>query len=657
MKKNILKYIVLAFGVFAATSCTDFLDNAPDGDITLEMVFNDRTRIENWLAGMYNSIPDPHMKMMRNYDAYADDFSPSAGWEAFSNWDCISKIKGNWNSESPWDGNFWGDLPVKIRESYVFMEQIKPLPDQGILQADVDNLKAESRFLIAYYYYLLVNTYGAIPLQTWLSGLDEPIESLMIGQNPYDDVIDWIDKELWDVAQILPYSYLNNQDFSNSHKFKYYYGRATSIMALAVRARMLLFAASPLVNGNDDPDYANFVNDKGEHIFNSTYNPQKWKRAVDACKDLIDAAEANGHKLYYEYNDDGTIDPFMSYSNMSFKQYHEGNKELLFVRSEGSWDDMQTHASPGGSNGNGGLGVTQSLVDAFFMSNGLPAITGYTADRKPIINQPSGYKEKGFSTTADKRKTKWEEGSADARSSQEINTVVPAGIFNMYVNREPRFYISVLYNEAYHRVSSRYVNFYKNGLDGINRPGSSGAWDAPQNGYLLRKRMHPDFSNRNNIKPYRPGILYRLGEAYLNYAEALNEWDPSQKDEILKYVNLIRERAGIPTYGDGADQIPAPTTPEGMRDIIHRERRVEFNCEFAIRFDDIRRWKQMDLLKGDFDGMNANATKKSDNESDPDAYYVRKVYITRAFSDKNYWLPVHQNQLDKNWNLRQLPKW
>lgn len=657
MKKYIVKYIVSIVCVFSLGSCTDFLDNAPDGEITIEMVFNERDRIERWLAGMYNAIPDPYMKMMRNYDAYADDISPSAGWSAFSDWDCIDKIKGNWNSESPWGAGFWGDLPVRIRESYVFLEHIKPLPEQRIYQADVDNLKAEARFLIAYYYYLMVNTYGAIPLQTWLSSFDESAETLMIGQNPYDDVINWIDQELLEVSKILPDTYLNNTEFSKTHGFKYPHGRATSIMALAVRARMLLFAASPLVNGNADEDYAKYVNNKGEHIFNSTYNPKKWERAVIACKELIDAAHASGHQLYQELNDDGTIDPFMSYSNMCYKEYHQGNKEILFSRSQSSWDDMQTHASPASAGGNGGLGVTQSIVDAFFMSNGLPPITGYTNDRKPIFNPASGYTEKGFSTADDKRKTKWIEGNADAKISQAINTVAPTGTFNMYVNREPRFYVSVLFNGAFHRwTPSKSVNFYKGGADGIGRAGA-GDWDAPQNGYLLRKRMHPGFSNRDNIKPYRPGILYRLGEAYLNYAEALNEWNPSQRDEILHYVNLIRERAGIPTYGSGADQIPAPTTQDGMRDIIWRERRVEFNCEYAIRFDDIRRWQQMDLLKGDFDGMNAEGTKKSDNESDAAAYFVRKVYITRAFSDKNYWFPIHQNQIDKNPNLRQLPKW
>ncbi|MDD2996066.1 MAG: RagB/SusD family nutrient uptake outer membrane protein [Paludibacter sp.] len=644
MKNNILKYTVFLFIlIFTVPSC-DFLDNAPDGEITLEMIFNDKNRTEEWLAAIYSEVPDPYTHMMKNYDAYADDYSPSAGWEPFD-WDVISKIKGNWNSESPWNGNFWGNLPVRIRSAYIFINNVKPLPDQLVYEKDVQIMKAEARFLIAYYYYLLVNTYGAIPLQTWLSYFDESTDALMIGQTPYDQAINWIDNELKEVAKILPPKYLEPR----------LYGRATSVMAQAVRARMLLFAASPLVNGNTDPDYANFVNDKDEKIFNSVYDAQKWKRAVDANKELIDLAEANGYKLYVELNDDGTIDPFLSYCNMSFVEFHQGNTEILFPRPSTDYSYMEGHAAPRGSQGQGGLGVTQSLVDAFFMNNGLPAISGYDAARKAIINTVSGYKEKGFSVVPDRRKTKWIEGSPDASAAQEVNTVVPAGTFNMYVNREARFYVSVYFNGAWYKESNRYLDFYRGGVDGGPLTGS--VWDAPQNGYLLRKRMHPRTNIKNGTRPYRPGILYRLAEAYLNYAEALNEWDPAQTTEILTYVNKVRERAGIPTYGSGVDQIPAPSGQEAMREAIRRERRVEFNCEYAIRYDDIRRWKQMDLLKGDFDGMNFDGTKKSDNEADPLSYYFRKVYITRAFSDKNYWIPIHQNQLDKNPNLRQIPKW
>ena len=645
MKHKIVIYALTAMSLFSFSSCADYLDNAPDDMLTLEMVFNSKSRTEEWLANIYNGIPDPYTKMMRNYDAYADDFSPSKDWRAFTDWDCIDKILGDWNSQSVWNGNFWGDLPVRIRSAYIFLNNVKALPEQSVYQADADNMKAEARFLIAYYYYLLVNTYGAIPLQTWLTGLDDPTEEIMIGQTPYDEVIDWVDKELKAVSELLPATYVEER----------YYGRATSVMALAIRARMLLFAASPLVNGNDDPDYASFKNNKGEFIFNSTRSDKKWERAVNACKELITEAESNGYRLYYEYNEDGSIDPFMSYSNMCYREFNQGNKEILFARPNADYNLYSQHSVPRGSRGQGGLGVTQSLVDAFFMSNGLPAITGYEPNGKPIINKASGYTEKGFSTKADVRKTKWIEGDKGAKESNEMNTVVPAGIYNMYVNREPRFYVSVLYNGAWYRQSSRYVDFYNLGEDG--RPATGSFWDAPQNGYLLRKRVHPETNVLNNTYPYRPGIICRLAEAYLNYAEALNEWDPSQKTEILKYVNLVRERAGIPGYGSEAGQITPPTDQAGMREIIRRERRVEFNCEYAIRFDDIRRWKQIGLLRGDFYGMNKMGTEKSDDVNNPNAYYVRTVDITRAFSEKNYWLPIHQNQLDKNPNLRQIPKW
>ena len=178
------------------------------------------------------------------------------------------------------------------------------------------------------------------------------------------------------------------------------------------------------------------------------------------------------------------------------------------------------------------------------------------------------------------------------------------------------------------------MDFYYAGEDG--RPKSGSLWDAPQTGYLLRKRVHPETNILNYSIPYRPGIICRLAEAYLNYAEALNEWAPEQTDEILKYVNLVRERAGIPQYGtgkdsNGLDKIPAPADQTAMREAIRRERRVEFNCEYAIRFDDIRRWKQIDILRGDFYGMNKFGTEKSCDKNNENAYFKRRVEITRAF--------------------------
>ena len=165
-------------------------------------------------------------------------------------------------------------------------------------------------------------------------------------------------------------------------------------MCLAVRARMLLFAASPLVNGNEW--YAGFKNYDGKFRFSQTYDPAKWKRAADANRELIEAAHAAGHDLVREYNADGSIDPFMSCYNVFFLRGDQ-NPEALFIRSDCNFSEFEKHATPRGASGNGGLGVYQTLVDAFAMKDGSLPITGYDGNYgKPIINKESGYTERGF---------------------------------------------------------------------------------------------------------------------------------------------------------------------------------------------------------------------------------------------------------------------
>lgn len=295
----------------------------------------------------------------------------------------VNQILGNWNTGSAWNAGFWSELPKRIREAYIFIENVHPNEAQKMTAEYVENMKNEARFLIAYYYWILVNAYGAVPMYTEALPSDAPMEELMIGQQTFDYMINWIDGQLVDLSKKLPAYY----DDPNM------YGRATSIMCLAVRSRMLLFAASPLVNGN--ADYIGHKNTQGEEIFNPTYDPNKWQKAADASRELIEAAHEAGHELYKEYKN-GEIDPFLSYRNMMFTTYYNGNKEILFARPECNFNEYDGHAIPHGSGGNGGLGVTQSLVDAFFMENGLPAVLGYNQDYSPIINEESGYSESGF---------------------------------------------------------------------------------------------------------------------------------------------------------------------------------------------------------------------------------------------------------------------
>lgn len=602
------------------TSCVDYLDKEPDTELTLPMVFEDKTRIEGWLANVYSHVPDPYWGYARKlgWDILSDDMTASERWRQWD-WKVIPMLLGEWTPSTDWDGNYWARLPQLIREANIFIENVHPLPEQGISATEVTYMKAEMRFMIAYYYYLLSNTYGPVPFKpNYIAPTDFNLADLMEGQRPYYEVVDWVDKELKEVAEILPAKYTEARK----------YGRATSIMCLAVRARMLLFAASPLVNGN--PDYANHKNKDGENLFSTTEDKSKWAYAAQACKELIDAAEAAGHKLYTENNPDGTIDPFMSYQNLFLTRYDEGNTEILFARPGGSeYGEYEKHATPAASGGSGGLGVTQSLVDAFFTENGLP------------INDDSEYVESGFSDSDETRdNTVWD---------TEVNggAITKSGTYNMYCHREPRFYITVSYNNSYFTQEKRLFNFFNGSADNPH------THDAPQNGYLIRKKISPDLNVKQGTYKYRPGIVYRLGEAYLNYAEALNESDPGNGD-ILVYLNKIRERAGIRQYTTGAtdeNYIHVDLNDQAeMRKLIRAERRVELSCE-GIRYDDLRRWKEAEnVLNGDFYGMNFSG-------KDPSSFYVRTPYLKRVYKKAYYWFPIHQSEIDKNDKLVQSPYW
>lgn len=602
------------------TSCVDYLDKESDTELTLPMVFEDKTRIEGWLANVYSHVPDPYWGYARKlgWDILSDDMTASERWRQWD-WKVIPMLLGEWTPSTDWDGNYWARLPQLIREANIFIENVHPLPEQGISATEVTYMKAEMRFMIAYYYYLLSNTYGPIPFKpNYIAPTDFNLADLMEGQRPYYEVVDWVDKELQEVAKILPAKYTEARK----------YGRATSIMCLAVRARMLLFAASPLVNGN--PDYANHKNKDGENLFSTTADKTKWAYAAQACKELIDAAEAAGHKLYTVENEDGTIDPFMSYQNLFLTRYDEGNTEILFARPGGSeYGEYEKHATPAASGGSGGLGVTQSLVDAFFTENGLP------------INDDSEYVETGFSVSDETRdNTVWD---------TEVNggAITKSGTYNMYCHREPRFYITVSYNNSYFTQEKRLFNFFNGSADNPH------THDAPQNGYLIRKKISPDLNVKQGTYKYRPGIVYRLGEAYLNYAEALNESDPGNVD-ILYYLNKIRERAGIRQYTTGPTDenlIHVDLNDQAeMRKLIRAERRVELSCE-GIRYDDLRRWKEAEnVLNGDFYGMNFSGR---DNSS----FYVRTPYLKRVYKKAYYWFPIHQSEMDKNDKLVQSPYW
>ena len=604
MKK--ILYIILTAAALVSTAGCNFLDQEPDDLITEEMVFNDIVKTNGWLANIYNYLPDPYMGWNMKYglNTLVDDVQIPLEWSGFGWW-TASAMKGNWSATSNYF-DLWGDVYKAVRAAYIFLEKVKPLGAEQT-EEDVAYMKLQARFLIAYYYSELLEFYGAFPLVTRYYGIDSTYEELMLERTPFETIVEWLDEELFELSKELPLKHQNvSEDF----------GRATKGMALAVRAHVHMLAASPLFNGNKL--YADVKNSDGTPLFPQNYDKDKWKRAADAIKDLLDLGV---YSLYKQYNEDGTLDPFLSYMNLHFA-LGDANPELIFVNNNCNYAEADQNMAPHGyGDGNGAYGATQNLVDAFFTRNGLP------------IDKDPSYEAKGYSTEdIHYPNTSW----VRSNSRDVPGLVTEAGTPNMYCNREPRFYVSILWHGEWSSQMGGFVNFLYGG------PNGGPSYDSPQCGYLMRKRQHPqstEIGNQNH--PYRPGIIFRLGEFYLSYAEALNEfYGESQQQEVLKYLNAIRERAGIPAYEGSYTQAE-------MRNMIRLERRIELLDE-GKRYTDLRRWMlSKEVFSKPIKGLNVKSTT-------PEQFFFQtRTFMIRSFEDRNYLWPIRQTYIDNNPKLVQ----
>lgn len=604
---------ILLLSTILVTSC-NYLDEEPDDILTLEMTFNDVDRVEGWLSALYNLVIDPMWTGAYGYGfpMLSDDAQIPLAQAEWGGWE-VKAQQGNWSASSNYETELWAGTYKKVRSSYLFQENIHAIEEEDLDQDDVEQMKLEARFLVAYYYSKMLEIYGPFPLVTSLVDAETDYSALMMQRTPYDSIVNWLDAELLDLSEQLPVEYDNPT--SN-------YGRPTKGAALATRARVLLNAASPLFNGNED--FADMVNPDGTHIFSTEYDASKWTRAADAYKLVIDMAEEGVYELYTETNNDGTIDPFMSYKEL-FLTSGETNTEIIWSRPSNDAYNWHFAALPRGTGAYGFFGITQSLVDEYQDKNGFD-----------IDDASSVYSETGYSSSDTYYDTKW-----DMNEDGTEGLVTPSGTFNMYINREPRFYVTVAYNGSWIPQDDRVCRFQYSGSDG------GPSTDAPPCGYLVRKSLHDDAEPQDYYNPTLPGILIRLGEIYLSYAEALNESEEYRNStDITKYINIIRERAGLPDIDE-----TLLGNHDAMQKAIRHERRVEMALEGDIRYNDIRRWKVAKELIDNVPVMGMDMDERGDD------FYVRTEYMTRTFDTKMYLYPIWQDYLDNNPNLIQNYGW
>lgn len=606
MRKKYSIYILAALLVAAPSCQKKFLDQVPDDRLTTDDIFTRQSTTESFLADVYSAVPDEAtQRFVAGYNTTAGPWTGAAD-EAKYSWDnntANSVILGTISTTDGWYSTLWSRYYKGIRNAGYFMANVDKATILG--SALIKQYKAEARALRAMYYYYLVRMFGPVVLTG-----DNPIspdasfDDVQLPRNSFDDCINYIVSEL-DAAKPNLLVVPSDRNF----------GRITQGIAMAFKEQALLLAASPLYNGNTD--YAALKNADGTQLINQTYTADKWKKAADAAKAFIDEFVPSVYDLYEKNDADGKFSAYLSCRDVMLTDW---NKEWILARPVGNISFWQYDKTPyhngfnGDVKGGGALAVTQEMVDAYFTANG-----------RSITDGASGYVATGFSSF----KAPFDNASRNT--------------YNQWANREPRFYVGVTYD------GSRWLNTdYGDVITSTQYSGNSGikvsGSDHSATGYMVRKNLSlGKWSDES-----RSLVLFRLANIYLDYVEALNEATPGNEN-VVKYLNLIRKRAGIPLYGEGTDALDIPATQEAMREAIRKERRVELAFE-NVRFFDTRRWKIAEQTDaGPKYGLNINA--------DGTNFYNKVVVETRVFAKKHYLLPIPQSEIDKDKQLVQNTGW
>lgn len=619
MKRSVKNTWLVGLLLLLTVSCNkDFLNQVPDDKLTIEQVFQRKDLSEEYLANIYY------------YLSYTYPNSTGNPWEGLSDETDITYNRetayyasyqmnlGNWTAASGYYDT-WSNYYKGIRSASYFIENIGGNAQILALsngQQLITQYSAEARFLRAFFYARLIMQYGPVvilPEKVIPPDLQSDDPLLSLPRSPMDSCVDYVARQLDQAAKDLPVSYTDQSKLD--------YGRATAAACKAMKSELLLYAASPLFNGNKD--YAGLKNNDGTPLIDTKTDINKWKKAADAAKEIIDM---NRFELYKETGSDGKINPYLSLQNIFLTTF---NKEWIFSYQNANVIN-ERGLTPRKASGYASIGPTQKIVDEFEMSNGQRPILGYKADGSPIINPASGYSETGFS------------------DFQAFDDPKARSTYNMWVDREPRFYVNISYGGRpwINTTSSLGTVIYEPWWDGES--GGNGSWDYSRTGYLWRKNVSPNSDPKTGKYVSRPLLVFRYGEILLNYVEALNEYDPGNPD-ILKYLNDIRERAGVPQYGNGENPLPVPGNQTEMRKAIHHERWVEL-CFENRRYFDTRRWKIAGQTDGGkFYSMNSNAN--------PPAFYNRFVFETRVFMPKYYLFPIPQSVMDRDENMVQNIGW
>jgi SusD family. len=623
---SILRIFIISCLIASFTSCVEILEKPQSTEVTIDMIFSNRQYTESNLYTVYNylvprgfpfengnpSITTIRGEFPRSTFASISDEGENvrgASWGRYVNTKGYDPVAAGKNQEydfrKVWPG---------IRAAYVIIDNVDKVPDSEISLSEKEQIKAECKTLVALSYMDMLVRFGGLPIIK--SAFSTSATSLKVDRSSVKDVIDFIISSCDEAYDNLPES--------QNGALK---GRVSKGVALAIKSRTLLFAASPFFNSSSSDMVLPYSNP--ELVCLESYDPERWRIAAEAAASVIEWAPKAGCSLItkndIELNDEGKEDAM--HNAYGHATSVPDNKEIILANKA---------ADPNNSNHKGfndgifwkfggagrGLSITQTFARQFRSADGSDVDwTTYVFDNG----------------------TPQDNGDGTYGTAEELTHFVPFSDYeNKMSNMEPRFY------QCCWPAGRPAPNFSMSGNYANWPVAATGA--KSQNGIRAAFPMvkfHYHYAGEN----MKDWIVFRLAEFYLNYAEAVNEYaGPNGKTNncsltAIDAVNIIRRRGGL------RDLSPEETINKDVfREQIRRERAVELFAE-GHRLFDCRRWKIADETFGQR-LVGIKYVQDNYKEAKEYTHYFLFYMDPRVWNKSMYLSPFPQEEVDKGYLIQ-----
>ena len=614
MKK---RHLIIALSVFGTvfTSCNDsFVNTKPLDQLSESVVWTDPSLADAFVTELYGGLGNGGFdeQMLASLTDEASFTHPGR------NITTITESRSN-PADPGWiNGTLsWQNMYTRIRAANLALENLKKAT--SFPAATVNRLNGEAKFMRAYFYHQLVRYYGGVPIIDKSFSLADT--EFLSKRNTMKECIEFIVKDCDEAS-----AHLNGLSMAA--------GRASRAAALALKSRILLYAASDMYDAStakskstalaaySNPEFVAYVDGS---------RADRWTKARDAAKAVLDLPGL-GNQLNLSApasKEDGTT----NYLNNSLAR-NGGEKELIFARyfinaKAENGGRIGLFNGPNGYNNWAGNAPIQNFVDDYEMMDG----SKFSWSNTEHASSPYQNRDPRFYATLMYDGSPWKPRSPSAASKDPFNQI----------------------QTGQYEISSGSGKVAYFGLD--TRKSSIEDWNGSYTGYYFRKFTDPNpaIVDQNTWQQI-PWPFFRYTEAVLNYVEACIEL--GQDAEARAWLNKVRFRSGMPAITESGD---------ALRQRYRNERRVEMAFE-EQRYHDARRW----MIAGSTLGrkvqiINVIGTLKPGKtvtlyRYDPTSYdYQYKVVEmdpgkeNRAWLDKMYFLPIHRDEMNRNKSLVQNP--